>query len=62
VYVPGYGLGYAGDTGGGVKGRWIDLGYNEDALKAWNTYVDVYFLAPAPPPDQINYMIPEVLP
>jgi 3D (Asp-Asp-Asp) domain-containing protein len=62
VYVPGYGLGYAGDTGGGVKGRWIDLGYDEDALKAWNTYVDVYFLAPAPPPDQINYLIPEVLP
>jgi uncharacterized protein YabE (DUF348 family)/3D (Asp-Asp-Asp) domain-containing protein len=26
VYVPGYGIGFAGDTGGGVKGRWIDLG------------------------------------
>jgi 3D (Asp-Asp-Asp) domain-containing protein len=62
VYVPGYGIGFAGDTGGGVKGRWIDLGYDEDELTAWSGYVDVYFLAPVPPADQINYLIPTWLP
>lgn len=62
VYVPGYGIGYAGDTGGGVKGRWIDLGYDEDELVAWSGYVDVYYLAPAPPADQINYLLPTWLP
>jgi uncharacterized protein YabE (DUF348 family)/3D (Asp-Asp-Asp) domain-containing protein len=62
VYVPGYGVGFAGDTGGGVKGRWIDLGYDEDELVAWSGYVDVYYLAPAPPADQINYLLPTWLP
>ncbi len=60
VYVPGYGIGYAGDTGGGIKGRWIDLGYDGDELQAWNGYVDVYYLIPVPA--EINYLIPEVLP
>jgi 3D (Asp-Asp-Asp) domain-containing protein len=60
VYVPGYGIGFAGDTGGGVKGRWIDLGYDEDELQAWNGYVDVYYLTPLPA--EINYLLPEVLP
>lgn len=62
VYVPGYGVGYAGDTGGGVKGRWIDLGYDEDELVAWSGYVDVFYLTPAPPADQINYLLPTWLP
>lgn len=60
VYVPGYGIGYVGDTGGGVKGRWIDLGYDEDELVTWNGYADVYYLTPVP--EDINYLIPEVLP
>ncbi len=60
VYVPGYGVGFAGDTGGGVKGRWIDLGYDEDELQTWNGYVDVYYLTPVP--EEINYLLPEVLP
>lgn len=60
VFVPGYGIGFAGDTGGGVKGRWIDLGYDEDELQAWNGYVDVYYLTPIPA--EINYLLPEVLP
>ena len=60
VYVPGYGVGFAGDTGGGIKGRWIDLGYDEDELVAWNGYVDVYYLTPIPA--EINYLIPAVLP
>ncbi|MGB3715081.1 MAG: ubiquitin-like domain-containing protein [Candidatus Promineifilaceae bacterium] len=62
VYVPGYGIGYAGDTGGGVKGRWIDLGYDEDELVAWSSYVDVYYLTPVPPSANITYVIPTGLP
>lgn len=62
VFVPGYGVGYAGDTGGGVKGRWIDLGYDEDALVAWSSYVDVYYLTPVPAAEEIAYLIPTELP
>jgi uncharacterized protein YabE (DUF348 family)/3D (Asp-Asp-Asp) domain-containing protein len=62
IYVPGYGIGYAGDTGGGVKGRWIDLGYDEEELVAWNGYTDVYYLTPVPPESRINYLIPTYLP
>jgi 3D (Asp-Asp-Asp) domain-containing protein len=62
VYVPGYGLGFAGDTGGSVKGRWIDLGYGEDEILAWSGYVDVFYVAPPPPPEEINYLIPTTLP
>lgn len=60
VFVPGYGVGFAGDTGGGVKGRWIDLGFDEDELETWNGYADVYYLTPIP--EKINYLLPEVLP
>ncbi|MEM7113244.1 MAG: ubiquitin-like domain-containing protein [Chloroflexota bacterium] len=62
VYVPGYGIGYAGDTGGGVKGRWIDLGYSEGEYVSWSGYVDVYYLTPVPAPEDINYLLPSVLP
>ena len=62
VFVPGYGIGYAGDTGGGVKGRWIDLGYDEEELVAWSSYTDVYYLTPVPPAEKINYLIPTSLP
>jgi uncharacterized protein YabE (DUF348 family) len=60
VFIPGYGVGFAGDTGGGVKGRWIDLGFDEDELETWNGYADVYYLTPIPA--EINYLLPEVLP
>lgn len=62
VYVPGYGVGYAGDTGGGVIGRWIDLGYDEESFIPWSGYVDVYYLAPPPDPEDINYRLPQELP
>jgi len=48
VYVPGYGIGYAGDTGGAIKGRRIDLGYDDDNLRLWYRWVDVYLLTPVP--------------
>lgn len=58
VYVPGYGIGHAADTGSLILGRRIDLGYNDWDLVLWNRWVDVYLLAPPPPPDQINYLLP----
>lgn len=48
MYVPGYGFAEAADTGGGVKGRWIDLGYSDDNWVPWSGYVTVYFLTPVP--------------
>ena len=62
LYVEGYGKGHAGDTGGGVKGRWIDLGYGEDDYIGWRGYTDVYFLTPVPEPERINFLIPRQLP
>lgn len=58
MYVPGYGIAMAGDTGGGVKGLMIDLAYADDEPNYWSSrYVDVYFLAPVPPASQIRWMI-----
>ena len=56
VYVPGYGIGFAGDTGGAIRGRRIDLGYDDGNLELWYKWVDVYLLTPVP--DQINYLGP----
>ena len=56
MYVPGYGMTIAADTGGGITPRWIDLAYPDDEYIAWHQYVTVYFLWP--PPDNIVYMIP----
>lgn len=58
VYVPGYGVGLAGDTGGAIKGRRIDLGYDDRNLVHWYRWVDVYLLTPVPPADQIDYTLP----
>lgn len=58
MYVPGYGVGVAGDTGGKVRGRHVDLGYEEGELKLWYKWVDVYLLAPPPPKNQIRWVLP----
>jgi uncharacterized protein YabE (DUF348 family) len=57
VYVPGYGMGVAGDTGGAIRRRRIDLGYDDDNLVLWYRWVDVYLLTPVPSPDRINYIL-----
>lgn len=62
LFVPGYGVAIAGDTGGGVRGRWIDLGYPDDAFESWSGYVDVYYLTPIPAPEDVNYLLPAILP
>jgi uncharacterized protein YabE (DUF348 family) len=55
VYVPGYGVGVAGDTGGAIKGRRIDLGYDDHNLVLWYRWVDVYLLTPVPA--RIDYIL-----
>jgi uncharacterized protein YabE (DUF348 family) len=56
LYVEGYGIGLAADTGSGVRGRWVDLGYDDDNLQGWWWWVDVYLLTPAPA--NISYSLP----
>jgi uncharacterized protein YabE (DUF348 family) len=55
MYVPGYGEVIAADIGGGVIGRWIDLGYSDDDYVPWHSWVTVYFLWP--PPANIVWVI-----
>jgi uncharacterized protein YabE (DUF348 family) len=59
LYIPGYGFGRIEDVGAGVpwSTNWVDLGYKEDDYVPWSQNVEVYFLAPAPPPDQIMYIL-----
>lgn len=59
LYVPGYGLGVAGDTGGSIIGKHVDLGYDDDNLVIWYRWVDVYLLTPVPPADAITYILPD---
>lgn len=59
VYVPGYGIGDALDTGGNIKIRRIDLGYDDDNLELWSSWVDVYLLWPPPPEHQIVWVVPD---
>jgi uncharacterized protein YabE (DUF348 family) len=56
VYVPGYGVGLAADTGGAIWGKRIDLGYDDNNLELWYAWVDVYLLTPVP--SNINYSGP----
>jgi len=58
MYVPGYGLGTAADTGGAIKGRHIDLAYDEGSLVRWYKWVDVYLLEPVPPLEEIRWILP----
>ncbi|MBI5714542.1 MAG: DUF348 domain-containing protein [Chloroflexi bacterium] len=58
LYVPGYGYATAEDTGSGVKGKWIDLGYDDWNYESWHSFVTVYFLAPVPSASQIKWILP----
>ncbi len=58
IYVPGYGVGQALDTGSAIRARRIDLGYDDDNLVLWNKWVDVYLLWPPPPDYQITWVLP----
>jgi uncharacterized protein YabE (DUF348 family) len=56
LYIPGYGEAVAADIGGGVAGRWIDLGYSDSDYVPWHQWVTVYFLWPLP--DNIVWVVP----
>jgi uncharacterized protein YabE (DUF348 family) len=58
IYVPGYGVGLAADTGGGVRGKLIDLGYDDDNLEHWHQWIDVYWLTPVYAPSRIRWVLP----
>jgi uncharacterized protein YabE (DUF348 family) len=59
LYVPGYGEALAADTGGGVRGRMIDLGYDDSNLQSWHWWVDVYVLDPPPSASGITWVLPK---
>ncbi|MDO8573635.1 MAG: 3D domain-containing protein [Candidatus Daviesbacteria bacterium] len=45
LYVPGYGMAIAGDTGGAIKGNIIDLGFEDAKTAGWSArFVDIYLL------------------
>ena len=47
MFIPGYGYGVAADTGGGVVGNVIDLGYPDGVAVDWiSSWVDIYILGP----------------
>jgi len=58
VYVPGYGIGDALDTGGGIRSRRIDLAYEDGDFKSVLRWVDVYLLWPPPAASQITWVVP----
>ncbi len=58
LYVPGYGIGDALDTGSAILGRHIDLGYADEDLVMWTRWVDIYLLWPPPPSHQIAWVLP----
>lgn len=47
MFIPGYGFAIAADTGGGIVGDMIDLGFPDGAPVDWHTGgVDIYILSP----------------
>jgi len=62
VYVPNYGKAIAGDTGGGIRGKWIDMGYSDHDYISWHWWTDVYLLAPPPPTKNILWVLPNYPP
>ncbi len=45
LYVNGYGMAVAGDTGGAIKGNIIDLGFDDAKTSGWSSrFVDIYLL------------------
>lgn len=45
VYIPEYGQAVAGDTGGVIKGKIIDLGFDDAKTAGWKAhFIDIYLL------------------
>jgi uncharacterized protein YabE (DUF348 family) len=62
VYVPGYGKAIAGDTGGGIKSKWIDMGFEDFNYESWHGWTDVYLLDPPPSASKIMWVLPNYPP
>ena len=62
VYVPGYGKAIAGDTGGAIKGKWIDMGFDDFNYEGWHWWTDVYVLDPPPSASKIMWVLPNYPP
>jgi uncharacterized protein YabE (DUF348 family) len=62
VYVPNYGKAIAGDTGGGIKGKWIDMGFEDFNYEGWHWWTDVYVLDPPPAASKIMWVLPNYPP
>ena len=62
LYIPGYGKALAADTGGGVRGKWIDLGFEDHNYESWHWWVDVYVLEPRSAPEKITWVLPNYPP
>jgi len=58
IYVPGYGIGIAEDTGSAIIGKHVDLCYRDEDLVLWHKWVDIYLLTPAPPEHMIRWVLP----
>ncbi len=59
MYVPGYGFAIAGDTGSGLSGRHVDLGFSDTDYESWHWWSDVYLLWPPPPNYAITWVLPD---
>ena len=60
LYIPGYGPAVAGDTGGLIHGKRVDLGFDDgQSLPDIYDWRDVYILTPVPPADKIRYVLPD---
>lgn len=58
MYVPGYGIGVAEDTGGGLHGPHIDVCFDDDEPITWGSRsMDIYLLTPAPPIERVRHLI-----
>jgi 3D (Asp-Asp-Asp) domain-containing protein len=45
LYIPGYGVATAGDTGSSIKGNKIDLGFDDVKNGWWSSrFVEIYIL------------------
>ena len=56
LYVPGYGMAMAADTGNGLFGKWLDLGYSDHDFELWYWWIDVYVLDP--PSSNVRWVLP----
>ena len=59
MYVPGYGHARAGDTGGGVKGKFVDLGFEDHNYQSWHWWSDIYLTTPVPQREKIRWVLPD---